>query len=481
MKEATRFKEFLRDTVNLNDTRLAQLEVSVSALKEVIRDSAWKPKLRRFEGQGSWANDTIIKPVDQGEYDADLLVMVDPVEGWGAGEYVRSLGREFSNHGTYADKTKVWEYCVTITYANERKVDLAPCVLNRKHQGSIEVCDRKNEAFVASEPTEFTKWLKDKNSLSGSNSFRKVTRLLKYLRDIKETFRCPSVLLTTLLGNEISWVDSLGSEFEDVPTALKTLIDRLDDRLQANATKPKVCNPKLATEDFADAWTDDQYTTFRNVIHRYRGWIDEAFAEEDSDQSIQKWRRVFGDEFAKGYNVVAKAAVSESFADVIALLRTGAAHVSALVDKVKDFGIGALPSGFSNVAHMQTPAWPNSAAAPRTIRVVARWQAYKASSEGHNVTSGDVLAGRGGLWFEALDAQWSAIPEGYHVQWRVTNTGEVAMALGAGRGGFNSSTRGASRWEELAYRGVHITEAFVIDTRSGSCVGRSQPFYVVVE
>jgi hypothetical protein len=63
---------------------------------------------------------TIIRPVDDGEFDADLLVMVDPVEGWTAADYVEELGRVFAGSGTYADKTKVWDYCVTITYAGRR-------------------------------------------------------------------------------------------------------------------------------------------------------------------------------------------------------------------------------------------------------------------------------------------------------------------------------------------------------------------------
>ncbi len=66
--------------------------------------------------------------------------MVDPVEGWTAADYVEELGRVFAASGTYADKTKVWDYCVTITYAGDRRIDLAPCVVGRQWEGSIEVC-----------------------------------------------------------------------------------------------------------------------------------------------------------------------------------------------------------------------------------------------------------------------------------------------------------------------------------------------------
>ena len=51
-------------------------------------------------------------------------------------------------------------------------------------------------------------------------------------------------------------------------------------------------NPFLATQDFGDAWkTEEQYTNFREKIHTYREWIDDAYNEQDRSESIAKWRR----------------------------------------------------------------------------------------------------------------------------------------------------------------------------------------------
>jgi hypothetical protein len=58
-----------------------------------------------FEEQGSWAHGTIIRPVDGAEFDADLLVMVQPAERWTAADYVEELGKIFAGNGVYADKT----------------------------------------------------------------------------------------------------------------------------------------------------------------------------------------------------------------------------------------------------------------------------------------------------------------------------------------------------------------------------------------
>ena len=331
MRLISTFADFLTNTVNLNKTRLEQLDGSVDALKKFVRESDWDPKIRGFEEQGSWAHRTIIKPVDQGEYDADLLVLVDPVEGWSASDYVSKLGEIFSEDSTYGDKTKVWDYCVTIKYANERKVDIAPCVLDRKYSDTYEVCNRNNDTFCVSVPVAYTSWMREKNGYSGSNSFRKVTRLLKYVRDIRGQFQCPSVLLTTLLGSQIHFYDKDTDAFADTPTTLQTVMGRLDGFLQSNATRPHVWNPKLPSEDFGEMWTDKQYATFRDTIHKYKALIDDAYSAEGKSESITAWRKIFGNEFAKGDIVLTKTLAEDEGLQSNLFMET-AAHLNGLVD-----------------------------------------------------------------------------------------------------------------------------------------------------
>lgn len=482
MKHVSLFNDFLRDTVNLNQTRIDLLEANIGAIERFVRQAAWSPDIVGFKQQGSWAHDTIIKPVDQGEFDADLLVMVKPVEGWSASDYVWTLGKIFSESATYGEKTKTWEYCVTVTYAGDRKVDITPCVMDRSWVGSFEVCNRKTNIFERSEPIAYTAWMVQQNGYSGSNSFRKVTRILKYLRDIKGRFTCPSVLLTTLLGNEIHFFDQYGTDFVDVPTALRTIMQRLDERLQASVTRLAVPNPKLSTEEFGQLLTDQQYTNLRNVMHRYRAWADEAFAEEDRAKSIAAWRRLLGDEFAKGEAIlVAKSAAIEGFADLRSTLRAGAAHLSTLVEAVKQYGLAILPEGFATVSHMQAPRWRQAGPVPEVIRIIATYQRTRDATEGRPIASGTVVPARGGIWFDAIDHQWSDLPSEFYVEWRITNTGEVALARNQGRGGFEKPQRRNARWEEMVYVGVHIAEAFVIRRQDDVLVARSKPFYVVID
>lgn len=487
MKLVSLFDNFLKDTVNLNKTRIDLLDNSIPALKTFVREADWKPKVRTFEEQGSWAHKTIIRPVDAGEFDADLLVLVDPVEDWTAAEYVESLGRAFASSKTYADKTKTYDYCVTITYAGDRKVDLTPCVVGRLWQGSMEVCNRKG-GFEQTSPIEYTEWMKERNAYSGSNSFRKVTRLLKYLRDIKGRFTCPSVLLTTLIGYRIEFIDQYGEEFVDVPTTLKTVMGRLDDWLQTYPNKPVVTNPKLPSEDFSGLWgTQEQYANFRSAINRYRKWVDEAYAMEGKLESIAAWQKLFGSEFAKADVVKASVAkvATDQLPEGVSLARrfmdTTAAHLNELVDVVRIYGLSVLPAGFARPAHLKAPRWVH-AQHLIDISVVAEWRSRSDVSPGTPVDPGQVLQARGGLYFQATGPDGASIPaDTYYVEWRITNTGAAAMSRRQGRGGFEISNKADGRWEGLEYRGIHMAEAYVVRRSDDVLVGVSQPFYVVIE
>jgi hypothetical protein len=179
------------------------------------------------------------------------------------------------------------------------------------------VCNRKDDAFEPTDGDGYAEWWHGRDALTGGH-LKKVTRLLKYLRDVKETFSVKSVLLTTLIGERISEIDpQLPGKFTNVPTALKTVMRRLDDWLKERPHMPEVNNPTLDGESFTRDWTQDQYDEFREKIQQYREWIDEAYDEADRDESIRKWRRVFGDEFAKGETVdratKAVAQLAESF------------------------------------------------------------------------------------------------------------------------------------------------------------------------
>jgi hypothetical protein len=477
MKLVDQFKTFLRGEVNLNDTRMSQLGASVEAVQTAIKASSWGPKILDFDAHGSWAHGTIIKPLTGGEFDADLLVIVEPVEGWEAKDYINKLGAFFDGHCTYKDKVRRYSHCVTIEYAGERRIDIAPCVKGRFWSNTHEVCNRITNEFETTAALDYTDWVVGRNGVAGGNDLKKVTRLLKYLRDIKTNFTCPSFLFTTLVGMHIYDSDKDSAAFADTPTCLKTVIGRLDDYLQARPTLPVIRNPVLSSDIQSRVWDQTQYGNFRNKINLYRTWIDEAFAEEDRDESIGKWQRVFGDSFAAG-EAKESARLSESVSKSDALVVAG--QFKDLVQRVIERGRAALPDRITRLPYIRRPKWRTASQSYR-VNVSAELLAGRKGMRLGAVTTLRPLPKGRSIRFTAFNAVGVPFDSSFKVQWRVTNTDQAAYDANTLRGDFYASDSGFSREEDLAYRGVHFVEAFLIGKSDNRLYGKSEPFYVVVE
>ena len=486
LKNLRVFKEFLDETVNLNPARLESLENTSAALNIFVENSGWEPANLDWYPQGSWAHATIIKPLPNKEFDADVLAIVDPVDGWTASDYINNLYSAFRASNLYRDKAHRYSHCVTLDYAAEKRIDIAPCIRDRWGIEGLEVCNRDTGEFEESEPKLFTEWLREKNALSGNNSFRKVTRLVKYLRDIKTTFTCSSVCLTTLLAHQIQPNDQGSADFSDTPSALRTMFERLDTWLQIRPVKPQVSNP-YSDEDFAVCWTDEQYSNFRDMVHKYRGWVDDAYEEIDRNKSISKWRRVFGDDFGKNEGELQAKSITAKAVDhlretVRAVPSSALGFVGDIVDLVKQYGVRAIPSSLSNLPYLSQPTWSAVGNHLFSAHITATLHRSRGGPLVREVRSGDVVPKKMELKLSTRVATGMPLnTQDYRVKWRVTNTGDEALAKNQLRGSFVNSSAGVERWEELKFRGVHFVEAFVIRKRDGIQVSRSEPFYVVIE
>jgi len=477
MRLSSLFDDFLTETVNLNQDRINKLESSIEAIKKFIEDSDWQPAVIEFDAQGSWAHKTIIKPLAGHSFDADLLVYVNPIEGWEPKDYINTLHNIFNSSGVYRDKVRRFSHCITIEYAGERKIDIAPCVKGRTYFHDYEVCNRTTNTFEESSPKTYTDWLRQKNRETTKNNLRKVTRLLKYMRDIKGNFTCPSFLLTTLLGMHVKNSDlSLGT-FSDTPTTLKVLMGRLDDWLQQNPTKPTIRNPVLFSEIQSNAWDDAKYSNFRGKINKYRIWIDEAYDAIERDESIRAWRLVFGEDFARSETIEKASRISQVATESIA---TAGSSFFDLVDRVKALGRVALPPGFNTLPHMHKPQWKPSSTL-LTVRIRAFLRTTKESQRLGEVASLSPL--KPGKWIEfcALASNGLPFPKNYRVMWRITNTDEEATRNNALRGDFYHSDIHGARTEQLTYRGVHMVEAFLIRKSDDLLVGKIDVLYVTIE
>jgi len=298
MKHVNYFEDFLREKVNLNQHRLDILEQRLESITNLL-----KSKLlgyRKYSPQGSYAHKTIIKPVDKNnEFDVDILVLIKD-NNFRSDEfqenYVRNIHSVLVDNRNYKDIVSLCTRCVTIDYAGDFHVDVVPCI---EHQENFYVCNRKEKRYEQTDGDGYRRWLVEKNRITGGNLARKVTRLLKFQRDHKRNYSTKSILLTALIGNHIYDSDKGSEEFKDLPQALKTLSNRINDFLQCHPQMPIIKNPVLPEEDFNRNWDQVKYNNFRKKFELYNTKINKAFEEKNHNKSVKLWWEVFGDDFGE--------------------------------------------------------------------------------------------------------------------------------------------------------------------------------------
>ena len=298
MKHVNYFDDFLKDHVNLNQSRLERLGRGVKSVTDLLKVRL--EEYRKYSPQGSYAHGTIIKPIQSNdEFDADILIFLKDDSfhpHYFTRDYVKELHSIFRVDNTYGDKVRLKTRCVTIDYVGDFHIDIVPCI---EYNGRAYICNRLDKKYEETDGDGYKRWLAEKNGTVGSNGLKKTIRLLKFLRDHKDNFTIPSILLTTLAGNSVIDFDYSQDAFTDLPTTLKTVSNRIDFFLQSHPTMPEIKNPVLPSENFNRKWDQCNYHNFREKFHIYNERINEAFFEKDHNKSVRLWRAIFGDYFGR--------------------------------------------------------------------------------------------------------------------------------------------------------------------------------------
>lgn len=308
MKMTASFNAFMTNTVNINQTRLNSLDVSVPAIFEALQaDSSIGSIVLDYEPQGSWPHETIIKPAEGIEFDADFMLVMKEQPAWATSPktYVTQVYAALARHGTYKDLVAAPKCrCVRVVYAGDYHVDVVPFVV--LGDGRQVIVNADDDVWEDTDPAGFTAWMKMKNDITGGN-LKRAIRLLKYLRDHRDNFKLTrSVLLTAMLGERVDAVKKISDPgyYEDLPTTFLHLVSDLDAWLQANPTKPTIVDPSGATDPngnpitFDHRWTQDVYSAFRDKISTIATETKDAYDDDTSiEHSLKLWQKVFGPDF----------------------------------------------------------------------------------------------------------------------------------------------------------------------------------------
>lgn len=444
MKHVDYFKTFLEDVVNLNATRLTRLNDHVDAITTFLEDSP------EFQGsfisvipQGSYAHKTIIKPVqDNDEFDADLLLELEEIDGWAAKDYVEELYKCFRASAIYKDKVSRKTRCVEIDYAGDFHIDVVPFL---ERNGYKYVTNRHADAFELSNPEGYNAWLYDKSRMTSGNLI-KVLRLLKYLRDYKGTFSIKSFVLNVLVGERISDAELWGNDkaYIDVPTTLRTVMNRLKEYLEPLPNMPSIMDPSETGENLGDRWNQEGYASFRNSMLKYADWIDDAWSETDRTESLKKWQKIFGDSFG-----VSSAKSSETSLSRVAGSLPNFTNTEENI--TSDLGIPVMLDG-RYVCRIDATLYQRKG-----------FRSGKLSSGGNKVFKGSKMR---------FEIGRCTVPEPYEIYWKVLNRGEEAIARDCVRGQIVLGGKVWKQTEPAAFAGPHIVEVYIV--KEGVCVAKDR-------
>lgn len=296
------FTRFLENHVNIGRERLLELDTRVERLRTALwRHDGFRDKDPQFVPQGSWAQQTIIAPSPGREFDADLLVCWRPEARW------RERPREYLHalHAVVAETVRdrypirMKTRCVEISFGDHH-VDLVPYVVRPRAElwprGYI--VNRHENQFERVNPEGFTHWFLDQDSTAAGH-LRPVTRLLKFARNREAGLEVPSVILTILLGQQVHRGVAASGGYQDVPTALRSLVGGLDRWLAARPTMPRIADPSCWGAGFEHRLDPQSYQGLRRWVAECAVTVEAAAASGNRPEQVRCWRRFFGDSFGE--------------------------------------------------------------------------------------------------------------------------------------------------------------------------------------
>ena len=216
---------------------------------------------------------------------------------------------------------------------------------------------------------------------------------------------------------------------------LKHVTADLDAFLQGHPSMPTIDDPGCPGETYNHRWGQEEYSNYRNWIHTYAEWIADAHDEPDREESIRKWRRILGTEFASLAMTAEKASRAH-------LARNDVSDTEQFITEHLGFPL-ALTSGYS-------------------VSLRARTDRRKGFRHYDLAFRGNVVGRQRKIRF---DLRTNTVPEPFEIYWKVRNSGAEALDANCIRGQIVADNGTRQRVEPTAYAGRHYVEVYVVKDR----------------
>ena len=458
--------------------------------------------------QGSMMYGTAIKPIDENDYDIDLVCEFRKNVSSLEPAYVKaSVGNRIRENERYRkmlqpEGRRCWtlQYCDTLNfhmdilpsipfreeyYRTDSRLNEAYSSISVRKDLALLATDKNKETlgykYIPTNPRGYAEWFKERMRMVRSKFLRdsiervpeypkktvlqRAIQLLKRHRDVyfstrNDELKPISMIITTLMAKCYKGENQL---FEFICKALANMELYIEQDADGKYT---ISNPVMSIENFADKWneypkkavefynwTKQAYVDFTNLveINTYSA-LGKAFKELFSQKPVDRMMQRYSSEL-----------VREKRSSFIS----------------EDFGKTSSLKELEKLPYRKSPPW----VLPRKVSVGIQGKvSFDNGNSYQNFTSGTVLPKEAKLQFYPIHG----LHPPYTVKWQITNTGDEARAANGLRGDrFENAqlNRGGilcGKKEETSYSGTHYIQCFIIKN-GNQCVAYSNPFIVKIK
>jgi len=270
--------------ISLNPTRIERIKSAHNTVRDFLKKSdILKKYYINTYLQGSYRQDTAIKPIDGDEYDVDVVLEMNwkdnDGEFKGKSEIKQKLKQalEGSEDFKYRILPHHRKRCITLDYAGDFHMDILPCHSDNDDTDTICVFD-SNDEWRASHPKGFIDWINNIQKNSNSN--------IKYWRNIQfgEKSHPKSIILSTIIGECIS------STEKSIDTALVITMEKILENYEVEKRDvPEIYNPSLEVENLSDNLSLSDYNRFINKLTKAAETARKALDEKNVEKAVELW------------------------------------------------------------------------------------------------------------------------------------------------------------------------------------------------
>jgi hypothetical protein len=262
--------------------------------------------------QGSMSLGTTVRPIDDGEYDLDLIFEVTRAQ-LSPADLHRVVESRLRDNQLYSPRlvSPCPPRCIRLAYAGDFHLDIVPA-RTALHVGgtAIEVPDRELKCWIPNDPKGYAQWfenfcvqrtLMEKAAPQAvppqvpsdqKPALKRAVQLWKRQRDIVfgDAKAAPSsILLTTLAGK---FYKGEGQTAD----ALPNILVRTDQYIRSEwPSRISVTNPTNAAEDFCNRFSNEQYGAFAKWVGSFNQAVQRLVQTQGLENVASALEVLFGE------------------------------------------------------------------------------------------------------------------------------------------------------------------------------------------